>query len=913
MLGPAAARRRSGPAARRRAGRAPPAGRAPRPGRGTPSRAARAVTRAADRAIRVPWATSTGPRQRVPPTGSSASTTTWLWSRPYRVTARCTSWLASVQVTVAPVDADVVQPALDRARAGRAPATAGSAGRSGTPAAARRRAGTARVSAGSGTQISPTRVMSRPPYDSRDAPPPAVDVVHLGLVPHRGRVVGVDRVRGSSHSGRPGRLDQAVRDVDAEAVDATVEPEPQHLLEQVADVGVAPVEVGLPRVEQVQVPLAGPAVRLDHPGPGRAAEHRPPAVGRQRRRPALGPSRNRNRARSGEPGPAASAARNQGCSLEQWLGTMSISTRRPRPCASASSAVEGRQVAVRGLDVDVVGDVVAVVGLRRGVARVEPQPVDAEVDQVVQPRRAAPPGRRSRRRRSPRTSAGRPGRRRRRATTAGAVPRRPPAHRPAGVRAMTCAPVSPGRHRRPRRRGPGLAVSSLPPRWRCPWTCPRICPRICRTGSPGRAGSSELARVVRAVPPAPEPGRRPRALRRSPGRAHRTDARQLPLRPPALRRADGQAAAPGRAGRLPRRDAGEPQQPRPRRWPGDRGDGEGGAWPQLAAMFGLPDHLGHLTSSAAPSPTSRRCSSPGETHPGRGVAYSADAHYTHARMCHVLGVEGHVVPTDAAGRMDLDALADLLGTGAGRHRRRSPPGPPGSARSTASTSRSSCADGTACGCTSTRRTAGSSRCVADDTTDGVAAAPWRAIAEADSVVVDPHKHGLQPYGCGAVLFRDPAVGRFYVARLALHVLHVGRAAPRRDLAGVQPGGCSGGGAVADVAAVPADARRARRGAAARPTGGAALGRADRRVRCSRPLPAAGARHRHVPPPGPGPGRRGGVSLAAVDAASDAVMRRGMDERTRLPRDVRGGRPRPWRPAGTPSSTTFDAGGSCAAC
>jgi hypothetical protein len=30
------------------------------------------------------------------------------------------------------------------------------------------------------------------------------------------------------------------------------------------------------------------------------------------------------------------------------------------------------------------------------------------------------------------------------------------------------------------------------------------------------------------------------------------------------------------------------------------------------------------------------------------------------------------------------------------------------------------------------------------------------------VVVDPHKHGLQPYGCGAVLFADPDVGRFYV-------------------------------------------------------------------------------------------------------------------------------------------------------
>jgi glutamate/tyrosine decarboxylase-like PLP-dependent enzyme len=35
------------------------------------------------------------------------------------------------------------------------------------------------------------------------------------------------------------------------------------------------------------------------------------------------------------------------------------------------------------------------------------------------------------------------------------------------------------------------------------------------------------------------------------------------------------------------------------------------------------------------------------------------------------------------------------------------------------------------------------------------------LAEVDSLVVDPHKHGLQPYGCGCVLFRDPAIGRFY--------------------------------------------------------------------------------------------------------------------------------------------------------
>jgi glutamate/tyrosine decarboxylase-like PLP-dependent enzyme len=45
--------------------------------------------------------------------------------------------------------------------------------------------------------------------------------------------------------------------------------------------------------------------------------------------------------------------------------------------------------------------------------------------------------------------------------------------------------------------------------------------------------------------------------------------------------------------------------------------------------------------------------------------------------------------------------------------------------------------------------------------DGLDPAPWAAVAAADSVVVDPHKHGLQPYGCGAVLFRDPSVGRYY--------------------------------------------------------------------------------------------------------------------------------------------------------
>jgi glutamate/tyrosine decarboxylase-like PLP-dependent enzyme len=32
---------------------------------------------------------------------------------------------------------------------------------------------------------------------------------------------------------------------------------------------------------------------------------------------------------------------------------------------------------------------------------------------------------------------------------------------------------------------------------------------------------------------------------------------------------------------------------------------------------------------------------------------------------------------------------------------------------------------------------------------------------ADSIVVDLHKHGLQPYGCGCVLFKDPEVRKYY--------------------------------------------------------------------------------------------------------------------------------------------------------
>ena len=83
----------------------------------------------------------------------------------------------------------------------------------------------------------------------------------------------------------------------------------------------------------------------------------------------------------------------------------------------------------------------------------------------------------------------------------------------------------------------------------------------------------------------------------------------------------------------------------------------------LAAMFGLPaDTLGHLTSSGTIANLEALWVAR-QLAPGRAVAHSQDAHYTHARMCEVLGVESVAVPADAAGRMDLDALEELLATG----------------------------------------------------------------------------------------------------------------------------------------------------------------------------------------------------------------------------------------------------------
>jgi glutamate/tyrosine decarboxylase-like PLP-dependent enzyme len=187
----------------------------------------------------------------------------------------------------------------------------------------------------------------------------------------------------------------------------------------------------------------------------------------------------------------------------------------------------------------------------------------------------------------------------------------------------------------------------------------------------------------------------------------------------------------------------------------------------IAAMFHYPaDFLGHLTSSGTIANLEALFVAR-ELRPGTAVAFSEEAHYTHERMCRLLGVRGVKVPADSGGRMDLGALEHLLQTDT-----------IGTAVLTAGTTALGAVDPIDEALTLRERYgvrlhvdaayggfytilgwAGSAGAPPDS--QGIPA-PFRAIAECDSVVVDPHKHGLQPYGCGCVLFRDPSVGRFYV-------------------------------------------------------------------------------------------------------------------------------------------------------
>jgi len=178
---------------------------------------------------------------------------------------------------------------------------------------------------------------------------------------------------------------------------------------------------------------------------------------------------------------------------------------------------------------------------------------------------------------------------------------------------------------------------------------------------------------------------------------------------------------------------------------------------QLAAMFGWNTHLGHLTGGGTVANMEALWVAR-ETHPDRGIAASAMAHYTHRRLSDVLRMPFTEVAADAHGRMDPDALEAAVRDGG-----------IGTVVATLGTTGTGSTDPLpeilAIAARHGLRVhvdaayGGYFRLL--DSVSPEAVRAFGAVERADSIVIDPHKHGLQPYGCGCILFRDPAVAVHY--------------------------------------------------------------------------------------------------------------------------------------------------------
>jgi glutamate/tyrosine decarboxylase-like PLP-dependent enzyme len=179
---------------------------------------------------------------------------------------------------------------------------------------------------------------------------------------------------------------------------------------------------------------------------------------------------------------------------------------------------------------------------------------------------------------------------------------------------------------------------------------------------------------------------------------------------------------------------------------------------EIARMFGWENEfLGHLTGGGTMANLEALWVA-GQLRPGTTIVAAEQAHYTHSRISGVLSLRFESVDCDRRGRMDTESLEKLLARGN-----------VGTVVATMGT--------TAIGSVDPLEELlelrekygfrlhadaayGGYFMLADNLPDGARRA-FDRISEVDSIVIDPHKHGLQPYGCGCVLFRDPSVGRLY--------------------------------------------------------------------------------------------------------------------------------------------------------
>ena len=178
---------------------------------------------------------------------------------------------------------------------------------------------------------------------------------------------------------------------------------------------------------------------------------------------------------------------------------------------------------------------------------------------------------------------------------------------------------------------------------------------------------------------------------------------------------------------------------------------------QIAAMFGWSQFLGHLTGGGTMANLEALWVA-GRMQPGKTIVASADAHYTHSRVSSVLQLPFEAIPTDLLGRMDCQALEQ-----------RALRGDIGCVVATLGTTGTGSVDPLPEILRLRERYGfrvhvdgayGGYFTLADNL-PAAARAAFDCASDADSIVIDPHKHGLQPYGCGCVLFRDATVGALY--------------------------------------------------------------------------------------------------------------------------------------------------------
>ena len=185
--------------------------------------------------------------------------------------------------------------------------------------------------------------------------------------------------------GERGVLEDRVEDVEAEAVDARGEPVADDVEHRPLHRRVPVVEVGLEGEEARPVPLARGLVAV----PAAPAQHRAPVVRRARRPRGRGP---RARCRSHAWGSRASSATRgtTGAASERVVQHHVEDDLHPPGVDLADEALGVVERAVLGRDAEVVADVVAEVGLRALVEGGEPERLDAEPVQVVEPADDAP-------------------------------------------------------------------------------------------------------------------------------------------------------------------------------------------------------------------------------------------------------------------------------------------------------------------------------------------------------------------------------------------------------------------------------------------------------------------------------------------------------------------------------------------